>query len=66
MSANDLLLVQGWAETRRTLRRWNERRWGALAPWLALSLAIAIGLLVAVYVVAKLSPATLPRSTGLA
>lgn len=56
MSVNDLVVVQGWADTRRTLRRWSERPWAALAPWLALSLAIAIGLLVAVYVVAKLSP----------
>jgi hypothetical protein len=57
MSVNDLVLVQGWADTRRTLRRWSQRPWATLAPWLALSLSIAIGLLVAVYAVAKLSPA---------
>jgi hypothetical protein len=57
MGVNDLVLVQGWADTRRTLRRWSERPWATLAPWLALSLSIAIGLLVAVYAVAKLSPA---------
>ncbi len=54
MSAvNDLVLVQGMDATRATLRQWNERPGRILAPWTALALAIACGLLVAVYLVAK-------------
>ena len=55
MSVNDLVLVQGMADTRRALARWNREPMHALAPWLALSAAIAATLLGAVYVVAKLS-----------
>ncbi len=54
MSAvNDLVLVQGMDATRATLREWNERPSKVLAPWTALSFAIACALLLAVYVVAK-------------
>jgi hypothetical protein len=55
VGVNDLVLVQGMADTRRTLARWNREPVRVLAPWLALSIAIAVGLLAAVYVVAKLS-----------
>jgi hypothetical protein len=55
VSVNDLVLVQGMADTRRTLARWNREPIHVLAPWLALSVAIAVTLLGAVYVVAKLS-----------
>ena len=55
MSVNDLVLVQGWRDTRLALERWNRAPWGTLGPWLALSLAITFVLLVAVYAVAKVS-----------
>jgi hypothetical protein len=55
VSVNDLVLVRGMQDTRLALARWNRRPWGVLGPWLFLSVAIAAGLLVAVYVVAKLS-----------
>jgi len=50
---NDLVLVQGMDDTRATLRAWNERPLAVLLPWVALSFAVACGLLFAVYVVAK-------------
>jgi Stage II sporulation protein M len=55
MSVNDFVLVQGMHDTKLALRRWNEHPWAMLRPWAALSLAIAVGLLAAVYVVAKLT-----------
>jgi hypothetical protein len=55
MSVNDFVLVQGMHDTKLALRRWNEHPWGMLRPWAALSLAIAVGLLAAVWVVAKLT-----------
>jgi hypothetical protein len=50
---NDLVLVQGMADTRLALRRWNEDPWKVLRPWLGLSVMVACVLLLAVYVVAK-------------
>jgi hypothetical protein len=50
---NDLVLVQGMADTRLALRSWNERPWKVLRPWLALSVGTSVLLLAAVYVVAK-------------
>ena len=55
MSVNDLVLVQGMADTKLALKRWNEAPGAVLRPWCLLSLAIAVGLLWAVYAVAKLS-----------
>jgi hypothetical protein len=55
VGVNDLVLVQGMADTRRALARWNREPMHVLTPWLALSVAIALTLLGAVYVVAKLS-----------
>jgi hypothetical protein len=55
MSVNDFVLVQGMHDTKLALRRWNEHPWAMLRPWAALSLAISVGLLAAVYVVAKLT-----------
>jgi hypothetical protein len=60
MSVNELVLVQGMHDTKLALRRWNRRPWEVLAPWLRLSVLISLGLLGAVYVVAKL---TTPDST---
>ena len=55
MSVNDLALVQGMRDTKLALRRWNRDPAGVLGPWLGLSLLIAVGLLFAVYAIAKLS-----------
>ncbi len=64
---DDLVLVQGMADTRRTLARWNQRPGAVLWPWLALSLAIAVALLSATWAVAALSTPdpTLLRIPGL-
>jgi hypothetical protein len=55
VSVNDFVLVQGMDDTKLALRRWNDHPWRMLRPWATLSLAIAIGLLGAVYVIAKLT-----------
>jgi hypothetical protein len=60
MSVNDLVLVQGINDTKLALARWNRSPGAALGPWLGLSVLIALVLLAAVYVVAKL---TTPDST---
>jgi hypothetical protein len=60
-SVNDLVLVQGMADTKEALRRWNDHPWQMLRPWAALSLAIACGLLGAVWVVAKLTTPDVTR-----
>jgi len=61
MSVNDLVLVQGMRDTKLALRRWNEDPRSVLAPWLALSLLIAVGLLLGVYAIATVStPDTSP------
>lgn len=60
MSVNDLVLVQGMADTRLALRRWNPEPWRVLRPWLLLSLLVTGGLLGAIYLVAK---GTVPDST---
>jgi stage II sporulation SpoM-like protein len=62
MSVNDLVLVQGMADTRATLAEWNREPWRVVARWLGWSLVVALVLLVAVDVVAKLST---PDSTPL-
>jgi len=55
MSVNELALVQGMRDTRIALARWNREPFRALRPWLFLSLAIAVSLLLAVYAIAKVS-----------
>ena len=55
MKAEELALVQGWVDTRRTLGRWNRRPLRVLRPWVAGSLAIAAVLLAAIWVVATLA-----------
>ncbi len=59
---NELVLVQGMRDTRLALQRFNLRPMAVLGPWLALSLAVSLGLLGAVYGVAELSR---PDSTPL-
>jgi hypothetical protein len=55
MSVNDLVLVQGMADTRRVLSAWNREPAKVLGPWFGLSLLIACGLLFAVFAIARLS-----------
>jgi hypothetical protein len=55
MSAvNQHVFSHGVRDTRATLESWSERPWQVLRAWLALSLAIALTLLAAVWVVAGL------------
>ena len=63
MRLNDLALVQGSAVTRATLRRWEAAPWGVLRGWVAGSLAVAVALLVSVWVLAR---GMTPDSTPLA
>jgi hypothetical protein len=56
MSVNDLVLVQGMRDTKLALSRWNENPLAVLRPWALLSTLISVGLLLAVYVIAKLTP----------
>jgi len=65
VNANELVLVQGMAATKKTLAEWNRAPWRTLRVWLGWSVLTALGLLVAVYVVARLSqpdptPLTIP------
>lgn len=69
MSVADLALVRGFADTRRTLRRWNDDPWPVALSWTAGAAAITAGLLGAVLVVALLStpdptPVALPDSVA--
>lgn len=57
MKAEQLALVQGWSHTKTSLREWNARPGQVLVPWVRMSLATAVLLLLATYVVAELSPA---------
>jgi hypothetical protein len=61
MKAEELALVQGWADTRRTLARWNRDPLRVLWSWVRGSLAVAAGLLAAIWLVATLSA---PDPTG--
>lgn len=63
MQVHDLALVRGMGPTRVTLARWNARPGGVLGAWALGSLAIAVGLLGAVWTVATLAtpdPTPLP------
>jgi len=53
-TANEHVFSHGMRDTRATFEAWNDRPWPVLRAWLALSLAIAIALLGAVWVVAGL------------
>jgi hypothetical protein len=57
VNGHDLAVVQGWADTRATLRAWNAAPMRVLVRWLLVSLAIALALLGAVLAVASLSTA---------
>src|SRR4051812_23297897 len=70
MSAtNQNVFSHGMRDTRETLDAWSRHRWQVLRAWLALSLAIALALLGAVWVVAglltpDLTPIHLPGLTS--
>jgi hypothetical protein len=53
-AANQHVFSHGMRDTRATLDLWKQQRWQVLRAWLALSLAIALTLLAAVWVVAGL------------
>ena len=53
-TANEHVFSHGMQDTREALATWNGHPWGVLRGWLALSLAIAMALLGAVWVVAGL------------
>ncbi len=55
MAADDFVLVQGIRDTRGTLERWQQRPWSVLGRWFALSFAIAVCLITAVWAVAQLA-----------
>ena len=61
MKAEELALVQGWADTRRTLARWNRRPFSVLWPWVRGSLAVTGLLLGTIWLVATLAT---PDPTG--
>ena len=55
MSFEQLAVVQGWADTRAALRRWQARPGSVLVPWALGSFAVALLLLGATWLVAALS-----------
>jgi hypothetical protein len=55
MNTEQLAVVQGWTDTRQTLKRWNARPSSALRPWALASFAVVVLLLVATWLVAMLS-----------
>src|SRR4051812_28025405 len=68
-TANQNVFSHGMRDTRETLDAWSQRPWQVLRTWVALSLAIALALLAAVWVVAglltpDLTPIHLPGLTS--
>jgi Stage II sporulation protein M len=55
MNPKELALVQGWDDTRAALERWNVEPWSVLRAWLLWAVAISVGLLAAVWMVARAS-----------
>jgi hypothetical protein len=55
VSFEQTALVQGWADTRAALGRWQARPASVLRPWMTGSLAVALLLLAATWAVALLS-----------
>jgi hypothetical protein len=55
MNTEQLAVVQGWADTRGALRRWNAKPAAVLAPWAAASLLVSVLLLAATWLVATQS-----------
>jgi hypothetical protein len=55
VQTSDLTLVRGLADTRATLDAWSERPGPVVGRWLAASVAIAVALLFAVWLIATVS-----------
>jgi hypothetical protein len=55
VNGRELAVVQGWADTRATLRAWNASPWRVLGLWVALSLAITVVLLASVLAIGVLA-----------
>src|SRR3954452_3658328 len=53
-SREDYVVVKGLRDTRATFAMWHADKWRVLVPWFAGAFAIAVLLLAAVWVVAKL------------
>jgi hypothetical protein len=53
MKADDFALVQGWPHTVATLKRWNAAPWPVMRGWALASLAVALLLLGATWLVAS-------------
>ena len=65
MDVERLVVVQGMAQTRATLDRWNADPWPVVRRWVAVSGATCAGLLVAVLLVARAvtpDPSPLPMA----
>jgi hypothetical protein len=67
-AANEHVFSHGMRDTRETFELWNDRPWAVLGAWLALSFAIALTLLAAVWLAAglltpDLTPIRLPGLT---
>ena len=54
MSTNEYVFARGLRDTRATVEAWQLGRWSVLGGWAALSLAIAVTLLAATWVVSTL------------
>ena len=62
MTGRELAVVQGWEDTRRTLRAWNRAPWSVLGTWVGVSAGIAGLLLFAVVVIGQaVQTDTVPR-----
>ena len=61
MRTEQLAVVQGWADTRRSLRRWNASPAVVLRPWAIASLAVGVLLLAATWAIATM---TTPDASG--
>jgi hypothetical protein len=53
MKAEELALVQGWSDTQRALARWRRDPVRVLGPWVLGAVAVAVALLVIVWLVAE-------------
>jgi hypothetical protein len=62
MDSSPYAFVQGMRSTRTTLATWNREPWPVLRLWLTGSLAAAAVLLLAVWLVAVITPGTPPSS----
>jgi hypothetical protein len=61
MNVNDLVLVQGVRDTRKTLEAWSRSPWMIVGGWVRWSIVVVAVLLVAIYVVATLTTPDLTR-----